>query len=390
MPVKRLSGLRMDDISLLGSAAAVWWALALLVRAATVAATFLQPGVRCRAAVRRDQPALSVVIPVAQTEPEMDAAFSSTYSQPYPLFEVLITAAEEESAVIDTARRVASRSSRIPTRLLLGNKRRTLNPKVSNIAPAIAVAANDLILIKDSNVRLPPGHLSEMLRNLTPGTGMVCTLTIGVQPESFAAEIECAMTNAHAAPFLLSGSLLNLDIGFGKVMLFDRRDLERAGGIGVMGSTFGDDLALAKALRRVGLHTVFSGGVVYRVMARRTLREVWDRQLRWMVIRRGGSPLAFLAEPFFSAGGAALAAALAGPTLGLAWWAPAAASLAAWLATDMLVVVGRGWGWSWRFPLACLCRELLIAGLWLRAWSAPTVSWAGGRFEVNQRPREAR
>ena len=374
-------GTRMS-LSLVGIAATVWWVALLQARLVTMAATFLHPGARRRAALRADQPGVSIVIPVTQVDLGLDAEFDSTFSQAYPGFEVLITSAETESAAIDTARRIASRFPETPVRFLLGNERRTLNPKISNIAPAITNASHDLVLIKDSNVRLPPGCLTELVRNLTPGTGMVCAIPINVGPESFPAEIECAMTNAHAAPWLMAGSLINLDIGFGKVMLFDRRDFERAGGIRVMASTFGDDHALAKALSRVGLRTVFAGGVVFRVMGRRTFREVWARQLRWMVIRRCESPLAFLAEPLGSAGCAVLAGAVAAPMFGLPSWSVAAATLAFWLAGDALVVVGRGWGWSWRFPFAGICREILIAALWVRAWSSRTVSWAGRDLEV--------
>ena len=372
----------MDALSITVIAATAWWALVWIVRAATVVATFLNPLVRRRAAVRTDRPAVSVVIPVSRMEPDVDAAFASVFSQAYPRLEVLISSAEEESEVIEAGRAVARRFPDVPARYLLGNERTTLNPKISNVGPAIRAAANDLVLVKDSSAWLADGQLAELVRNLTPGTGMVCAVPIGMRPGTFYAEIGCAMTNAHAAPWLLAGSLLRLDIGLGKVMLFDRRDWERVDGMGVMASSFGDDHALAKALARVRLRTVLSGGVVRQVIGRRTLREVWDRQLRWMVIRRDESPFAFLAEPFFSAGFATLAAALAGPALGMAGWAMASATMALWLASDMLVVVAHGWGWSWRFPLACICREPMLVGLWLRTWSSRKVSWAGRRYDL--------
>jgi ceramide glucosyltransferase len=376
----------MDTVSLVGIVATAWWALAVTARAAAVGATFIQPVIRSRLAVRGDQPAVSVVIPVVRMEPEVDAAFASVFSQAYPQFEVLITAAETDSDVIDTARRVAARYPHVLARFLLSNQRFTLNPKVSNLAPAIAAAAHDLILIKDANIWLAEGQLAELVRNLTPGTGMVCAVPIGVRPESFSAEIECAIMNAHAAPYLMGASVLGLDVGFGKVMLFDRPNFNRGDGIAVMAPTFGDDHALAKALARMGLRTVFSAGVIRQAMGRRTLREVWDRQLRWMVIRREEHAFSFIGEPFFSALFATLSGALAAPALGTAWWAVGAATLAFWLASDALVVLGRGWGWSWRFPLAGLCREALIIGLWLRAWASREVRWTGRPFDLKGEP----
>lgn len=373
----------MDAVSLFGIAATAWWGLTLTVRAASVLSVFVQPALRRRLAVRADQPAISVVIPVKRMEPAADEAFASVFSQTYPRFEVLITAAETNSAVIEVGRQVAAQFPTIASRLLLGNERFTVNPKISNLAPAIAAAEHELILIKDANICLADGQIGEFVRNLTPGTGMVCAVPIGVRPETFCAEVECAMMNGHAAPLLMTASILRLDIGFGKVMLFSYRDFSRVDGIATMAPTFGDDHALAKALARIGLRTVFSDGIVRQVMGRRTLRDVWDRQLRWMVIRRDEEPFAFYAEPFFSCGFAMLAGAAAGPTLGVAWWLIAAATLVVWLASDTLVVTARRWGWSWRFPFAGIVRELLIVGLWVRACFARKVQWAGHRFDLD-------
>lgn len=372
----------MTAPTLIGMAATVWWVALVLARAGAVSSVFLHPRIRAAAPARTDRPPVSVVIPVAQSEVELEEALASAYAQDYGDFEVLITGADTDSAALDVARRVSQRHPDVPTRLLLGNPRTTLNPKMSNVEPALAAAAYDLVLVKDSNVRLPPGYLETMVRSLSPGVGLVCAVTVGVRPESFSADVECAMTNAHAAPWLLGGSLVDLDIGFGKAMLFDRRDLQRAGALAVMASTFGDDHALAKALRRIGLRTVFAPGVVHRVMAGRTLREVWDRQFRWMLIRRRESPLTFLVEPFTSATGATVAAALAGSGMGLPWKALALATFGLWLAGDALIVAAKRWGWSWRFPFACLCREALLLGLWLRAWTGRSVVWAGGRFDA--------
>jgi ceramide glucosyltransferase len=191
------------------------------------------------------------------------------------------------------------------------------------------------------------------------------------------------MMNGYAAPLLMVASVAGRDVGFGKVMLFGRRDFERAGGIAVMTDTFGDDHALAKAFARAGLRTVFSAGVIRQVIGARSLRDVWTRQLRWMTIRRDEEPLAFYPEPLASGYFATLMAMLAAPTLGLAPWTTALAMVALWLASEALIVAGRGWGWSWQYPLAALCREPLMLAMWVRAWSARKVQWGGSTFDLS-------
>ena len=373
----------MDILSLVGVTATVWWCLTLTFHTTALIAVFVQPVIRKRAVQCDDRPAVSVIIPIKNMEPDLEEAFASVYSQSYPRFEVLITAAEEDSWAIDAGRKVASRFPHIVSLFLLGNKRITLNPKVSNVAPAIIAAKCSVILIKDAGVHLADGQLGELVRSLTVGTGMVCAVPIGARPETFWAEIECAVMNNYQAPLLMAGSILQLDIGFGKVMLFNRRDLDSVDGISTMAAKIGDDHALAKALAQVGLRTVFAASVIKQPLGRRTLREVWDRQLRWMVIRRDEEPLAFLAEPFLGAGFSTLAGAAAATSLDAAWWVVAASTLVFWLTTETVVVASQGWSWSWRFLLTGLCRELLIIALWGRALFTRKVRWAGQPFDIN-------
>ena len=373
----------METVSLLGLGAIVGWGLTLLLRCTAVVASFIHPGVRRRAATRNDQPAISVVIPVKSLEPEMEAAFESVFSQDYPRFEVLVAAAEERSPATELGHRVADRFPRIVARFLTGNKRFTLNPKVSNLAPAIAAAAHDLILVKDANIQLAEGQIAELMRNLTPRTGMVCAVPIGVRPASFWASVESAMMNGYGAPLLMVSSLARCKAGFGKVMLFDRLNFERVGGIAVMADTFGDDHALASAFTRAGQRTVFSGGVIRQALGTRSLGEVWRRQLRWMTIRRDEEPLACYLEPLASGYVATLAAILAAPYLGVTPWAAALATIALWLVSEAVIVLGNGWGWSWRSPLAALCREPLQFAMWLRTWSTRKVQWHGSTFDLS-------
>ncbi len=385
----------MDLVALLGMAMAGWWVVTVAVRIGAICAVFIQPGLRRRAPAPAGEPPVSIVIPVKRLEPKIEAAFASVFSQSYPDFEVLITAAEQESPVIAAARQAAARFPGVSVRFLLGNPRFTLNPKVSNLAPALATASHDLVLVKDANIRLADGQLAELVHDLGPQVGMVCAVPIGVEPATFWAEVECAMMNGHAAPLLFGASVLGLDVGFGKVMLFDRRDFFRVEGVAVMAPTFGDDHAFAKALARIGLRTVFSGGVIRQSMGARTFRDVWDRQLRWMVIRRDEAPLVFLAEPFFGALFSSFAGAFGAASLGLPWLPLTLATLVGWLAGETFVVAVRGWGWSWRVPFAGLCRELLVVALWARAWFARKVQWQWRPFNVGgagalASPREPR
>lgn len=374
----------MEVLSLLPVLAAAWWAISCALRITTLGAALVHPSLRRRSAKRQDQPPISIVIPIRRVEFEADAAFKSTFTQVYPQAEVLVSAAEDHSPMIEIARRAAAQFSG-DTRILTGNERIFPNPKVSNLAPAIAAARHDLILIKDSNILLNPDQLADLIKNLTADVGLVCAIPIAVAPVGFAAELERAFLNGQASPLTLALSVAGANVGFGKVMLFDRRNLARAGGVGLMASAFGDDHALSQGLARLGLRTVFAAGEIRQAIGRRPFREVWDRHQRWMVIRRIQAPLAFCGEPLVSGAFTALAGAVGAAAFGLPWWLMAGLTLLGWVSLDIIFFAAKGWGWSWTSPLAGLCREALIPVMWLKALLDRRVTWAGLPFEVPAR-----
>ncbi|HXP06027.1 MAG TPA: glycosyltransferase [Stellaceae bacterium] len=372
----------MDLASTLPYAAANWWLLSCGARVVAAVATLVQPRLRRWRATREDKPPVSIVIPVRRLEADAEAAFASAFSQDYPLVEVLVSAAEDASPALELAGRIARKFPLVRSRILNGNKQFTTNPKVSNLVPAIEAADHDLILVKDSNVRLQPDQLAEFVRYLTPGIGLVCSVPIGVAPIGFAAKIESAILNGNLAPVMFGFSLFRLNVGFSKVMLFERSNFYRAGGVRAIADTFGDDHALAKALARIGLRTIFVGSVTCQTLGRRSLREVCDRQLRWLMIRRFEAPLAYVVEPLFGSAVATIAGAIGAPLFGLPAWLMAAATLVFWLALQSLVVALNSWGWSWRFPIASLCGEIIMPVLWARSWFLRNARWAGRMFEM--------
>jgi ceramide glucosyltransferase len=366
----------------LGGLSLGYWIVSLAVRLAMAVSVFIHPLVRRAHTLRQDQPPVSVVLPIKQLEPAANADLMSVFTQAYPAFEVLVSAGEQTSPMIDIHRRVAGQFPQIEIRFLTGNPVFTLNPKVSNMAPAIADAHHELVLVKDSNIWLAPGQLADLVRNLTPEIGLVCSIPIGADPQGFAAEVECHAMNAYAAPPLLCSSIVGWTNCMGKVMLFRRQDFYRAGGVAPLANTFGDDNVLGKGLARLGLRTQFTAHHVRQSIGHRCLREVWDRQLRWMTIRRMEAKSASLLEPFVGGAVTALAGGLAAPVLAAPWWLVAAATLVVWRCLDAVVLVSRGWDWSWRSPIAGVCWDLMLPALWLRAWFARSVRWGGAEIKI--------
>lgn len=356
--------------------AAAWWLLAIGFLCLSVAAAFLQPVVQSRRGRGKDLPPVSLVVPIKALDPGFRRAQESLLAQVYPQAELLVSAAEEDSPALMEVRAILSCSSAFPARILRSTGHFGASPKLNNLAAPFAEARHDLVFMKDSNTILGAGDLESAVRHMTAGVGLVVAVPVATGAHGFAARIEESMMNGAQARVLMTASLFSLGVGVGKFMLFRRSDLERAGGIAALASTVGEDNAMGKALARQGLRTVFSHRIVRQELGSRRLKDVYNRQLRWAVIRRDEERAAFVLEPLTFVLPAAIAAAIAAPLAGVAACSAIAVTLIGWFLAEALLALGKRWGISLTAPAAFLCREILLPSICLNAWLTNRVVWA--------------
>jgi len=188
-----------------------------------------------------------------------------------------------------------------------------VSPKLNTLTAPLEAASYDLVFTKDSNITLDPGTMAAFVQNFTQDVGLVVGVPVAVRPENLAGRIEAYLINGHAR-LLLAASVLGLGFGVGKTMLFRRSDLARAGGIEALSNTLSEDTAIAMELARQGLKTVFSHRTIAQETGARSFAEIYNRQLRWSVIRRKNERFTFPLEPLASPLPAAFAGALAAPS----------------------------------------------------------------------------
>jgi ceramide glucosyltransferase len=360
--------------------AAAWWVGSFGFLCLSVLAALVHPLVQRRRARRKDLPPLSLVVPVKALDAGFRRAQESLLTQAYPEAEVLVAAAEDDSPALAAVRDILAQCTHFPARIVRSTAQFAASPKLNVLVEPFRQARHDTIFMKDSNTILAPGDLEAAVRHLTPDAGLVVAVPVAIDAGNFAARIEESIMNAAHARVLMVASLLQLEVGVGKFMLFRRADLDRAGGIGVLASTVGEDNAMGKALARLGLKTVFSDRIVRQELGTRRFADVYDRQMRWAVIRRDEERFAFLLELFNFAFPTVAAATLAAPLLSLSPALAAVTTLVAWLAVETLLVFAKGWGVSPSAPIAFICREIVLPCVWLNAWLTNRVVWAQGTY----------
>jgi ceramide glucosyltransferase len=288
------------------------------------------------------------------------------------------------------ARSVQQRFPDVSSRIVWSAANVAVSPKLNNIWMPVAQARDDLILTKDSNVLLAPGDVECFVRQFETGVGLVSTIPVVCEPKSPAAWIEASIINCYYARMLMLARAVGLGFGCGKIMLFRRSDIERAGGFQSFAWALGEDAALANAVAHLGLRTVLADRVTRQPLGVRSLKNVWERQLRWKAIWRVQVPAIFIAALFGSALLVALAGAAAAPLMGLSPVTVAAATLGLWCMLETLLCLLKGWPVSLWSPVAFVGREILDLLVLLRALAVSEVRWAGETYRLGKPDRTAR
>jgi ceramide glucosyltransferase len=361
----------------LSAAAAIWWVCSVAALLASFVAGLAHPLRVRRGRNTGATPPVSAIVPVKTLHADFEDAQRSIFMQAYPELEIIICAAEADSPAIRAAKKIQDEYPQIASRFIQSDCVGAASPKLNTLWPAVCEAKNDIILTKDSNLRFGPDELADLVRDLEPDTGLVSTISIAIDPRSFPAWIETSIINCYHTRMLMLGDAAGMGFGLGKVMLFRRSDLLRAGGFERLAPALGEDMALAQAALSLGLRTVLAPRLSHQPLGARSFADFWQRQLRWMIVWRVQLPAAFFGDILGSALPTAAAGALAARLFGFDAPAVAAATLVGWFVLESALCLVKGWPFSaWSLP-AFLAREVLTPALWVRACSTRKVAWAG-------------
>jgi len=148
------------------------------------------------------RPPISILKPLAGLDDRLMQNLSAFARLPYPDYEVLLGVRDAEDAAYPTAMAVA-RHWPHRFRVVLQSGEPGLNPKVNQLMTLARAARNDLLVISDSNTRVPPGYLDEIAAHLAdPSVGLVTHPIAGQGDEQHGVRLGSALDNMH-----LSGAI---------------------------------------------------------------------------------------------------------------------------------------------------------------------------------------
>ncbi len=340
---------------------------------------------------RRQEPALrrfprvSICKPLAGQDDELAANLASFAAIDYPTYEVLLGVASKTDLAYPVAIDFVHTHPWVDARVVVTDPAAATNPKVAQLVGLEAVATGEVLVISDSNIRVEPRYLSNLVAELErPGVGLVTSLIAGAGERTIGAALENLALAATVAPIVASSDVLaGQTLCIGKSMAMWRRALDVLGGFRAFGTVLGEDHALGRAFVRSGYAVALSPDPVENRNVDCTLRRTFERHSRWMKMRRSVAPWAFAIEPFVSPVLVSSLAAALFPSP-IAFGVLAGCAVLHVLGAFVAVRALRGtWPALWTAPVEVV-RPFFLLACWARAWASRRVSWRGHPYRLHK------
>lgn len=337
---------------------------------------------------------VSILKPISGLEDALAVNLLSFFRLDHPAFELIFCFQDPRDPAVPLVRRLCREHPAVRSRIVIGDYREGLNPKVCNLIPGYRVARHDLVLISDANVRVAPDYLTEALSHLDdPRVGLVSHLVRGVGGRTLGADLDNGYLNGFVTGSVTLLHRLGRSCVIGKSMLMRRSDLERLGGLESVRDVLAEDYVLTQMMKAGGRSVVISDAPVDRVAVRETVGAFLRRYTRWNAMRRTIAGPAYLLEPLTNPTLLAVLLVVATlldggperPTILMAGMVVAAKmGLDAGMQTLLRVPLK-----PWQAFLTPI-RDLLLAYAWAAGFWTRSVSWRGTRVTLGPGTRLSR
>jgi len=229
-------------------------------------------------------PPVSILKPLKGVDPEIWESFCSHCEQDYPQFQLIFGVSDPADPAIEVVRKLQAKYPNLPIDLVVCDRILGTNIKVSNLAQMLPAARYELLLVNDSDIRVPPDYLRQVIAPLADASvGLVTCLYRGVAGPTLGSRLEALGISTDFVPGVLSARFIEkgLHFGLGSTLAFRRPDLEAIGGFEALLDYLADDYELGRRISATGKRVELSAATVTTFLPAYTLRQFFRHQLRW-------------------------------------------------------------------------------------------------------------
>ena len=330
-------------------------------------------------------PSISILKPLKGLDDQLETNLRSFFQLDYPDYELIFGVADHNDPAVAVVRRLQRQHPSVNATLVIDQRQRSLNPKINNLRNMLASAHHNYLLISDSNIRVGPGYLIDMMRHMQrSNVGLVTSTIRGIAAGTMAGIFE----NLHLNTFVASSvfavrRLFRVPVVIGKSMLFSRQTLHRIGGFESFGDFLAEDQLIGLAVRELGHNIRTSTYFVDNVNESWNWERFLNRHVRWAKMRRNLDLPNYVAEILsHPLALAATYALLRNDDRGLQ--VLLTIMTAKYFCDILALFLMRSDLRLWHCLLLPV-KDAVIFGVWFVPFFSRSISWRGNRYSISKR-----
>ncbi|MBK7926795.1 MAG: bacteriohopanetetrol glucosamine biosynthesis glycosyltransferase HpnI [Bryobacterales bacterium] len=329
-------------------------------------------------------PGISILKPVAGSEPDFYRALRSHATQDYPEFEILFGLSDPNDHALADIQHLQAEFPHLDIRII-HSITDAPNRKVGKLIDLAREARYPLLLVNDADIEVPAHYLRDVAAPLEDAHTGVVTCLFRCHSPTLAGEWEAFGVMAEFVPSTLAAPVIGInEFGLGATLCFRAADLARIGGFPALSHFIADDYQLAKHIVALGKRVELSQVVVTSGLQAPSLADAWAHQVRWARTVRVSRLDGYLGLPVtFTSLWALLTLAAGFPIPALL--ALAARYLMAIASAALVLRSTLVFRWLPLLPL----RDLMGVAIWIAGLTSNTVTWRGRRLRLDRNGRIA-
>jgi ceramide glucosyltransferase len=322
-------------------------------------------------------PPVSILKPVRGLDPDAYDNFASFCRQDYPEYEIVFCVGDHSDPVLPIIEKVIADFPERDIRVLFGTGREATNDKVAKLARLAKEARYEILVINDSDVRAEPKYLQTVVAPLAnPKVGAVTCFYTPTDEKTLVQRLQTVgMYSDFYAGIVVAWQLDGVKFALGPTIATSRARLAGFGGYEMIENRPADDLLVGRLIAEQGYEVKLIPYSIHTVADFQSLRDLFLKRLRWIVVMRHMRPWGHLGLIFTLGLPWSLAAVALSPSV-----AVAVAFVGAYLGLRIAMTLQiASWGLKQPAPWLGLALipvwDAMAFVIWLASFTRSTIRW---------------
>ena len=238
-----------------------------------------------------DEP-ISILKPLAGADLDLESNLRTFFEQDYPSFELLFAVREPSDPAVAVVEKLKRDYSHVPSQLIFTGEPPYPNAKAFSLGRMLQAAANDLVVMSDSDTRVTSNLLRTVSAEFSDKHLGVATCPYRAVPgPSLWSRLEATSMNTDFMSGILVARMLEgMRFAVGPTIVARRSVLQSIGGFERLKDYLAEDFVLGKLAAEAGHGVILSSYVIEHHIGDSTLAENISHRLRWARSTRRSRP----------------------------------------------------------------------------------------------------